>query len=363
MSTHALRDIARPETKEARKSGFFAGLVEGIGSYRKRSQIEDLLRNPSEEDISASVSAALEKFSSLGDRAKAKVLSSLQGSLEIYSVFTFDSSQKVASVTAIGEFFCGAVKHLPADKNGDRDVAPYERAAYLLRKIADENNLYESGNPQHQDARLACTKALWELDEGGSSFWRERLFDPATSNYAIIQLLSDKEGGWDLLKENLEKTALAIASSRSDKKTEFLAAMLGDTNPEILKISIAASIYLDTIPPEFFERVGEISKLGDELSMWARIFNDACHFKSILVYADDRQFYGAMNLIAMYRSGVNFLPPLLFRIGQEMVDIHQDPAGSSDEDKALNRKKAEEILANLHAAGIRIPGVKIELKG
>jgi hypothetical protein len=350
MSSHALRGIARPETKEARKPGFFTGLVEGIGSYRRISEIERILTGVG--DISEAVPAALDLFSTLDGKSKTRVLLNLSEALERHSSFPFQYEHSVRAVTMLGEFFSEAAKEFPVS----------QEAASVFLKIAKDSSLYEPGNPLHQAARLSCAKALSELDAGDKGFWKERLFDPATSDYALAKLLDEPEGGWSILKENLEKTALAIATSKSDKKAAFLAAMLRDDNPEILKISIAASIYLEAVPSDSITRIREISKMSEELSMWARIFEDACHFKSMLSYADDRQFYGAMNLIAMYRSGVNFLPPLLFQIGLEMMDIHQDPAGSSEEERAINRKKAEEILANLHVSGIRIPGVKIEFK-
>jgi hypothetical protein len=351
--SQALKVTLQPEAKPARK--FFGGLVEGIRSWSARSAIDDLLREASPE----SVCAAIKKFSLLDEKSKRKALLCAEAALEHQSSFPFEYPNKVKAVTAIGWFFTEAAKQLPLDENGARISAPYEKAIYLLSKIAAENNLYDPQNLEHRAARLACTEALWELEGGSREFWQDRLFDDATSIYTLLSLLSDPDR-WDLLKDNLDKVALAVATCPSDKKTDFLQHMLNDEKPEVIKIALAASIYLDSVPKEFFERALEISRLGSELNLYVRVFNEACHFKGMLVYADDRQFHGAMGLISMYQGGVDFLPPLLHKVGHEMVDLLVNPAGASEQEKEANRGKAGQVLAHLAMAGIRIPGVQID---
>ncbi|HSB47858.1 MAG TPA: hypothetical protein VLD37_07640 [Candidatus Bilamarchaeum sp.] len=248
----------------------------------------------------------------------------------------------------------------------DRDTAKSIVSASLALEtipreiVAKARELFNSADPEIEALKLPFSKAVWKSRTGNRVFWTERLFDQPTSDFTLSTLLNDKTDGWSLLKEHLEAVAIPIATGRSERKAEFLEAMLSDSNPQVIKVALASSIYLDPVPEEFSARAVEISRLGSELNTYARIFFDALEFKGLLVYADDRQFQGAMGLIGMYRGGVNFLPPMLFMVGTEMAELYVNPAGASEAEKEANRSKAGGVLAHLAMAGIQIPGVEIK---
>jgi len=244
------------------------GLLEGIRRYRERSKAEDALSSAIQNNDQKLFQSAISAFDSLESRHKLKIFSDMEKELTHLSGFPFEKEAKVSKITMLADFFAHASKALPKDERGEIDPKSCKTSVRFLAKILNENSFFRSDDPLHQRCACACANALFELDYGNRDFWQDRLLDQSTQALTIKKLLEmspDAEGanhGWDLLKENLVKLALAIAKNDSQTKVSFFKAMLCEKDADILRPVVATLSHSQRVPPEFIDGAYHLSSFS-----------------------------------------------------------------------------------------------------
>ncbi|MEW6036102.1 MAG: hypothetical protein AB1529_05805 [Candidatus Micrarchaeota archaeon] len=293
----------------------FSGLVEGLRTRKARrkaiSLAESAIRSGEAEDLSD----ALESYSALPDKRKAETLLYLQKRLKSASSFTYESPQKVRTLTVIADFFAEAAKSLPKDAEGALITAPYSRTISLLKGAVEKKDLYKSGDETHAQAVLSSVKALWELEYGYIPFWEERLSDPDSRKFTIRKMLGMEpaekfeDHGWYFLMRNIDTLAVDIGQSDSPAKHGFFLSMLAGSEPAVIRAALRGAAYLDS-DGELRDMAKELLAI-DALSEAAGEFLLVCDLKDRLSKDGADRYGAALGLADLYANGAKHLKPML----------------------------------------------------
>ncbi len=353
-------------SESKRKPGAISGLIERIRDGRERSRAVSLLGSSLSREGAGGpeFKEALEAFGRLSPESKDRALDSAAALYRNYSSFPFESEHKTASVTTLSVFVAEAAAQLTAGRASASDISARSVLLRSLVGISRDDSFYKADNPAHAGAKLAAAVALWELGYMDCGFWADRLRVDATRDFTINRMLEMpettdfKEHGWNLLRENLDsRLAVAIASCQSPARVDFLTSMMVDPDAKVVLSAMEGAIYLRPLPPEFLDMAAEAAGRSGELNCKARFFIAAAQARPLLEAAGDVQYMAASTLVELYMRGMRHIGPILEQeVFPEMRDQHDDPAGSTEEERAASRSKAAGVIFQLHAAGIRTEG-------
>jgi hypothetical protein len=400
------------DAKRMRRS-LFSSLSEGIRMSRARSRVESLLSDAflhcGSVDTLKDAAAA---FLALDPKRKEDVLSFIEKRLRRCSHSTFDSEMKVQSAIVISQFLSEMASRLPVDGRGNKQNSEFERFMPSLVRISQGDPFFRGSCGEHVQARVSCTRALWDMEFSEIEFWEERMKDPVTSSLTIKLLLemplteNPDAHGWALLREHLSDSAYDIARNESPERIGFLMSILKTGEPDkaeavfnallrldvdfiprelaargvemrldptdpalrdcasrfwdLLQKKVNQKIKADTNPsgtispeaPETSSVQGERAAPKNKAPKRSDLEIEMQHYVTMLNCADDRQFESANELISRYMMGRSMLGPLLPSIAQEMLDIIKEPAGQEKEERAAQQKKAFAVLCRMFDDGM-----------
>lgn len=217
-------------------------------------------------------SMAVGKFRSLGRDEQATIIRKMEKELCYHSQFSFENAAKTRGARVISDFFAEAAETLRKDGNGLPGTSQYRLAVECLESVLSD----------HSKASPAAARALWNLKYPGLDsrlapgvggmcslrgldypacgsyyFWSALLRDSTSRPAAIEKLLEAgptadvKQHGWDALRLHIFVVGRDIATSKSEKKAEFLLKLVSDSDPNISAEALWSALYLDKITDDF----------------------------------------------------------------------------------------------------------------
>ncbi len=349
-------------------SGFhpFRAMAEGLRRRREHAEAESLLRSCVEKGIGGGedFKGALERFKGAGPQRQGRILEAVGRMLSEYSEYEFASERNIAAVTTLTVFATEAAALMPKQADGTPAFGDQSLLKGRLGQILATQESYVPVDPLHANAKLAAAVALWEFGQRELKALIPYMRLPVVGDFVISQMLNDtgaadfSGSGWYLLRGQIDTPlALAIASSRNPKRYDFVASMMLDENPNVASRALEAAVYLNPLPAEFLEMAAELAGRSEELNYKANCFISVVRIRPLLEAADDAQFFAATQLLMLYREGMGHLGPMLVGVGMEMKDVFITPGGQTAEEQELQRAKAGDVLRQMHASGIPLPGV------
>ncbi len=355
--------------KSAKGFSPFRAISEGLRRRREHAETEALLDSCIRKGLGGGedFKTALERFGGIGPRRQQKMLARVGRLMEDYSSCEFASERNSSALTVLSVFAAEAGALMPKDADGTPSLRKRGRLVGNLRAVLEQEEGFVPTNPVHANAKLAAAVALWEFGQRELPYWGAQLKFPMVRDFIVSKMLEDTgagsfEGsGWDRLRKNLDTSlALSIAFNVSQRKYDFIASMMLDQDQSVVARALEAATYLNPLPAEFLDMAADAAARSEELNDCASCFISVVRMRPLLDAADDAQFLAAMHLLALYRDGFGHLGPLLVIAGLEMKDVYMDPSGETTETKALQQGKAAEVLRQMHASGITVPGVNFD---
>ena len=329
---------------------------------------------------------ALSLFHDLSYRQKLNIMRKMERRLMEVRGYAFSNEDNTRTVHVIADFFFKVAQYIPTNEEGEKVIKPIKGATKTLENIASQT---EYDDEPYSQMRIACLRALWDLDCGNYRFWEGQLIGDGTNketeDFVITKLLEHeaenfKDHGWSMLMRDLEKLSTAIARNTSPKKVDFLRLMLKDSNSEVVSSALEASLYLESIPEDFIKAAHEMSQNGEneteqetsglmqelddvlyntrkkvELGKRADDFLRIAHLKDQLREDGDARFEATLELIQIFNSGVPHLSDLLKQTGDEMAGMVEEPASKTEKQQWEQQKKALNALLCLSDVGINDP--------
>lgn len=278
VNSHAPKTCAAPgSAKDEKKFSRRTGMFEKLGRRRERRKImallERVIRNGNGNGTKH-FEEALSLFACLEPEQKEKTMLAVEKRLRKVAcdswrtnivICPFDTPAKAHTIHVAANFFAGAAKYLPKDKDGYILFKPYEGIARKLVGIADYSDP-EKSQEKYPTVLRACLRALWELEFGDVTFWEKQISRSPVQDFAITTMLEHEqtetfeEHGWWMLRKRMGDIVVAVGKNDSPKKTDFLRQMLKDEELEVMGNALKASAYLETIPKDFIEAAQEACK-------------------------------------------------------------------------------------------------------
>ncbi|MEW6721638.1 MAG: hypothetical protein AB1324_00080 [Candidatus Micrarchaeota archaeon] len=334
-----------------RKPGFFSSLGEGIRKRREVSAVRSLVEAAKDGD-EETLAQARSAVSELDGAQVSKLLAEMQDSLGSYSTFVFESPRKVAAATALASCIAEAATRLPA--NGKTPAESYPEAVRALRKMAQDDSLYDHGR-RHRSLKLACAEALWELGYDRPDFWEDMLESGAAKAFTVRKMLDMepleegedfKKHGWWLLRKNLGSVAREIAQGGSEKSAGFFISMLLDEDSGVVRVALRGAVCLSPVPEEFFDIAKDISGVAG-LEKDANDFIAAARMANMLRSEDGGKFIAAQQLAVLFSTGMPHLDSIVADAAERMAGI---AGSSSDRGEVVNALDAFIAISHAGAA-------------
>lgn len=303
---------------------------------------------------------AVSIFKELAPEQREKPLDMVWNRLADLSEVPFENDFKAHGIHVLADFLRDTSDCLPRDEKG-QIAEPYKELMVYLKKVVEARDP-DGNHKNHTAVRIGCVYALNELGYGDRRFWQERIMDPVTQGVAILCMLKmppqekPEEHGWHLLKENLDKMGIAIASHPSPKKIDFLSSLVAEDDTKSVRQGFRIAVYLGNGREHFKHIAAEMLLEESKKEFWpsAKEFIRIAGTLEKLEKGEERQ-KAVAKLLDQWKSGGEHLVGILNRVYSQMEKavVEGEPEAQLDAIAALGEFSRAGIDSGAVVANIK----------
>lgn len=335
----ALKTVEAPKTAPVARKSFSRLLVEAWSGvdYANYREALSLLKRAMRDNTSDGTTALFglsERFSALTPEHQDHLIRYAGKELsKVASDPYYDTKSALIALVA-AEFF----SRIPGDVRNHYSIRETDVVGSLV-SVTRSNHAYRASD--REKVNHACATALSKLGYTNVEFWVERLNDNGTRSLAIHELLGLNNGH----SNETEAIEFIVELSNNGNSTNVSASRW----PGI--VGFAAHFAYKTDEAGFKAKntlvtLAQKGRPGAEKALSEVI--DSSRNTSML--ADERQFVGIVNLIALHNAGAPGLRSDMESLCEDMADLLKEPTGTG-EAQAAQKHNASVILGLLARAG------------